>query len=243
MRYLIEFSYDGTNYYGYQKQPGKITIQEKIEEALKKINSNKYTPITTTGRTDRGVHALKQYGHVDMTVKITEKGLKRALNSNLPDDIYVKNVKIVDDNFHARYNVKSKEYMYILNMGEYNPLERNLVYQCNHKLNLEKMKEGIQFFLGEHDFRAFVTNNKGKYNCIREITRVSIKQDNDKIYFFFKGTGFLKYQVRNMVGILIRVGEEKIEPSEIKIILDSKDRNKTGKTAPSHGLYLINVEY
>lgn len=243
MRFLIKFSYDGTNYSGFQAQKGLDTIEKRMNDALTKINNGKKTSITATGRTDKKVHALSQYGHADIDVNITEKKLKKALNSNLPEDIHVIETSIVDDNFHARYNVKEKTYKYILNMGEYNPLERNYVFQYNYKLDVNSMKEAIKYFLGKHDFRAFVTDNKEKENCVREITKVDIKEENNKIIFTFTGDGFLRYQVRNMVGILIRVGEKKLSPETVDKILQSKDRTKSGKTAPAEGLYLVDVKY
>lgn len=243
MRYLIKLSYDGSAYAGFQTQKGKETIQEKLEAALTKVNNSKKTKIIATGRTDKGVHALTQYGHADINVNITEAKLKRALNSNLPDDIHIIETKIVDDKFHARYQVKSKTYKYIINTGEYNPIERNYVFQYNYSLNIEEMKRAIKYFEGKHDFRAFVTDNKEKENCVRTITKVSITKEHEKIIITFKGDGFLRYQVRNMVGILIRVGEEKISPEDVEKILKSKDRAKTGKTAPAEGLYLVDVEY
>jgi len=243
MRYLIKFSYDGTNYSGFQKQKGLNTIEEKLEEALTKINNGKKTTITATGRTDKGVHALCQYGHADIDVNITEKKLKRAMNSNLPDDIHVIETKEVDNDFHARYNVKEKEYKYYINLGEYNPLERNYIYQYCHELDIDKMKEAIKYLEGEHDFRAFVTDNKEKENCIRTILATNIELEYNILEITFIGNGFLRYQVRNMVGILIRVGEGKLEPSKIKDILESRDRTTSGKTAPAEGLYLVDVKY
>lgn len=243
MRYLIKFSYDGTSYCGYQSQPGLDTIQDKLEKALEKINNGKKTTITATGRTDKGVHALCQYGHADIDVDITEHKLKRALNSNLPDDIHVIETKIVSDDFHARYNVKSKEYKYYINTGEYNPLERNYVFQYNYKLDIKNMQEAIKVFIGTHDFRAFVTDNKEKENCIRTITFATVTEENKKIVITFRGDGFLRYQVRNMVGILIRVGENKISKEDVEKILKSKDRTTSGKTAPAVGLYLTEVTY
>ena len=243
MRYLIKFSYDGTNYSGFQKQKGLNTIEEKLEEALTKINDSKKTTITATGRTDKGVHALCQYGHADIDVNITEKKLKRALNSNLPDDIHVISTEIVNKDFHARYNVKEKEYKYIINVGEYNPLERNYVYQYNYELNVNNMKKAIKYFEGEHDFRSFVTDNKEKENCVRTITYTNIELKDNKIIITFRGNGFLRYQVRNMVGLLIKIGENKISPDSVEKIIKSKDRTKASKTAPSEGLYLTKVIY
>ena len=243
MRFLIKFSYDGTNYSGYQKQPGLNTIEGKLEEALTKINNGVKTTITSTGRTDKKVHALSQYGHADIKVSITEYKLKRALNSNLPEDIHVIDTKIVNDNFHARYNVAEKTYKYMINLGEYNPIERNYVFQYNYKLNINAMKKAIEYFKGTHDFRAFVTDNKEKENCIRTITETNKEEDNNKLTITFIGNGSMRYQVRNMVGILIKVGENKLEPNKIKEIIESKDRLKAGKTAPAEGLYLVDVKF
>ena len=243
MRYLLKFSYDGTAYCGFQNQPGLLSIQECLENALTKINNGKKTTITSTGRTDKGVHALCQYGHADIDVNITEHKLKRAMNSNLPDDIHVIETFQVSDNFHARYDVKTKEYKYIINVGEYNPLERNYVFQYNYDLDVEAMADAIRVFMGTHDFRAFVTESKEKENCVRTIFRASIERKCDKIEITFKGDGFLRYQIRNMVGMLIQVGENKISTEDVERYLENKDRTTGGKTAPAEGLYLIDVEY
>lgn len=244
MRFLITLSYDGTNYKGYQSQPGMNTIQEQIEQALTKINNNKKTTFTSSGRTDKGVHAKMQCGHADLDVNITEYKLKRAMNSNLPDDIHIINTKIVPQDFHARYNVKEKTYEYYINIGEYNPIQRNYVFQYNYHLNLERMQKGIQYLIGEHDFRSFVTENKEKENCIRTITTATVeKLNNDIIKFTFTGNGFLRYQIRNMVGILIKIGEEKEPPEYVQQFLEQKDRSKGGKTAPAEGLYLAKIKY
>lgn len=244
MRYLITVSYDGTNYKGYQTQPGLLTIQEQIENALTKINNGKKTSFTSSGRTDRGVHAKMQCGHADIDVNITEYKLKRAMNSNLPDDIHVIKTEKVNSDFHARYNVIEKTYEYYINIGEYNPIERNYVFQYNYPLNVEKMQEAIKCLIGEHDFRSFVTENREKENCIRTISTATVEKTNqDIIKFTFTGNGFLRYQIRNMVGILIRIGEEKESPEFVKIFLERKDRSKGGKTAPAEGLYLTNIKY
>ena len=245
MRFLIHFSYDGSMFHGYQTQPGHRTIQEELEKAATKINNGKKVKITASGRTDKGVHAYHQVAHLDMEVKISEKQLKRAMNRYLPCDIYVFKAEIVSDDFHARYFVEEKTYEYHLNMGEYNPLRRNYCYQHNYPLNLEAMEEAIKYFVGTHDFRAFVTENSIKDNCVRTITKASIRKDDyyqDEIIFIFVGNGFLRYQVRNMVGILIKVGTGKIDKTLVKEILDSKIRGKHGTTAKAEGLYLKNIK-
>ena len=243
MRFLIKFAYDGTAYNGFQTQPDLDTIQERMENALKIINNGKKTNLVATGRTDKGVHALCQYAHADIDVDINEYKLKRAMNSNLPNDIHVIETKIVSEDFHARYNVKSKEYKYYIILGEYNPLVRNYVFQYNYILNKEAMEEAIKVFLGTHDFRAFVTESKEKENCVRTISYVNVEQEDNKLIITFRGDGFLRYQVRNMVGLLIRVGENKISTKDVEKILLSKDRTTTGKTAPAEGLYLTDVTY
>ena len=149
----------------------------------------------------------------------------------------------MDKDFHARYSVKQKEYKYYINLGEYNPLERNYVFQYNHELDIGNMSKAIKYFIGTHDYRAFVTENKEKENCIRTITEATVTKEKEKLIITFQGNGFLRYQVRNMVGILIRVGENKISPETVEKILESKDRTKSGKTAPAQGLYLTNIEY
>lgn len=243
-RYKIIFSYDGSGFSGYQSQPGLRTIQTELETALQKINAGNHTPITSSGRTDKGVHALAQVAHFDLSITITTAKLKRALNSNLPEEIHVIKAEEVEDAFHARYDVKKKQYGYRINLGEYDPIRRNYIYQCNHSLSIEKMKQAILYLKGTHDFRAFVSESNTKENCIRTITKVGIRPIEQDIYeIIFEGTGFLKYQVRNMVGLLIKIGEGKKEPEEMLHVLESKDRSTGGKTAPAEGLYLRKVEY
>ena len=216
-----------------------------MEDALYGINNDKKTVLHSSGRTDKGVHALCQIAHVDLEVSITPHQLKRALNSNLPEDIYVKDVFEVDDDFHARYMVLEKTYQYRINTGEYSPLRRRFVYQHCYPLDIESMKKAITYFVGEHDFRAFVTENVEKENCIREIYEATVEKDEnyeDEIVFTFRGKGFLRYQVRNMVGILLKVGTGKLKETQVKEILESKDRSRNGATAPACGLCLVDLK-
>ena len=242
-RYLINFSYDGSNYNGYQKQKNLNTIQGKMEEALKYINNKKYTKFSSSGRTDAYVHAINQYGHADINVNITEYKLKRALNSLLPDDIYVKSVKKVADEFHSRYNVKKKEYIYKINIGDYNPIERNYVYQLCKKLNIDKMNEALNYIIGTYDFKYLSSNEIKEKNTVRTIYSAKIKKRRDYLEISLVSNGFLKYMVRVIVGILIQIGLEKYEVIEMKNILNGKCKTNYKKIAPAQGLYLKDVKY
>ena len=242
-RYLINFSYDGSNYNGYQKQKGLNTIQGKMEEALKQINNGRITKLSSSGRTDAFVHAYNQYGHADIFVNITEYKLKRALNSLLPDDIHVKNAKVVDDEFHARYNAKKKEYIYKINIGEYNPIERKYVYQLCKNLNIEKIKNATKFLKGTHDFAFLSSNEHEEKNTIRTIYKIKITSKGDYLTISFTGNGFLKYMVRIMVGILIQIGLENYDENILEEILNGKCKKNYKKIAPAEGLYLNDVFY
>lgn len=243
MRFLITFSYDGTNFSGYQRQDGLRTIQEEMEKALTGINNGIDVILNSSGRTDKGVHALCQKAHVDMDVDITPYHLMRAMNTHLPKDIHVIKTEIVSNDFHARYMVKEKEYQYKLNIGEYNPIERNYVYQYCKKLDLDKMKEAINYFVGTHDFQSFTPTKDQRDNYVRTINYANIKEENNIVTFTFRGNGFIKYQIRNMVGYLIRVGEGKKKGEDIPKILDGKDRRLASITAHPEGLYLTKVTY
>ena len=246
MRFFMSFSYDGTNFNGYQKQPRKRTVQKEIEDVLKEINSNKKVTIYSSGRTDAGVHALNQKAHFDLDIKITPDRLIRGMNSLLPSDIYVKKIENVDDNFHARFNAIGKEYIYKINMGEYDPIERDYVYQYCKKLDVSAMERGLKYLEGTHDFKSFVKSDEGIDDYVRTISQTLLARDSkdiNKLVITFVGTGFLRYMVRNMVGLLIEIGEGKRRPEDIISIFDSKNRRAAGKTAPACGLYLRNVFY
>lgn len=246
MRYLITFSYDGTNFSGYQKQPRERTVQTELEKVLKQINNNKKAQVHSSGRTDAKVHALNAKAHFDLEVQITVDKLKKGMNSLLPEDIYVKKVEKVAEDFHARFNALGKEYIYIINMGEYNPVERNYVYQYNKKLDVFEMERAIKYLEGTHNFKSFTKSDLDTDDYVRTLSQTSIIRDGkdlNKIILVFVGTGFLRYMVRNMVGTLIEVGEGKRKSEDIINILKEEDRTKAGKTANAEGLYLKNVFY
>lgn len=242
MRYLMTFSYDGTNYSGYQIQPNEYSIQEEIEKKLSIINGNNKVKIFSSGRTDKGVHANNAKAHFDLDKEIDLDKFKHSLNSLLNDDIFIKNIKKINDNFHSRFDIKKKEYIYKINLGDYNPCDRNYIYQYNKNLDIEQIKEAIPYLEGTHNFKSF-TKEDEQNNFIRTIYKIDLTLENDILIISFLGNGFLRYMIRNMVGTLINIGENKINPQDIKEILLSEDRKKAGIKAPACGLYLNNVFY
>lgn len=246
MRYFITFSYDGSEFKGYQKQPKHRTVQGELESILKRINSDEEVSICASGRTDSGVHAINQKAHFDLVKEIDCDKLQKSINSLLPEDIYVKSVEKVSDNFHARFNAIGKEYIYQINMGEYNPLERKYVYQHNSKLDVVEMQRAMKYLEGTHNFKSFTKADDEKEDYVRTLSQTNIirdLKDVNKITLVFIGTGFMRYMVRNMVGTLIEIGEGKKKSEEIINILKSKDRTQAGKTANAEGLFLKNVFY
>lgn len=243
MRYRIDFSYDGTNFNGYQLQPKLRTVQNELEKAVSYLNRQNYTSVQSSGRTDKKVHALNQVAHFDMDIEIPLEKIRRGLNSNLPNDIHIIKVTKVPNSFHARFSVKKKEYVYKINLGEYNPIMRNYIYQYNRSLDIEKMQKAIIFFEGTHDFTSFVSSEDEREDKVRTIYKTSIKEKNGIIEISFQADGFMKYQVRNMVGILIEIGSGKKNISAVEMVLKRKDRKISIKTAPAEGLYLKKVWY
>lgn len=247
MRYFMTFSYDGSKYKGYQKQPKVKTVQGELEKALKTINGGTKVDVHASGRTDAGVHALNQKAHFDLDMKhITPEKLKDGLNSLIPKDIYIKHIEVVSDDFHARYNAKAKEYIYKINMGEYDPIEKDYVYQYNKKLDVAEIERALKYLEGTHNFKSFTKTDDEKEDYTRTIVQTNLirnMKNINKITLSFLGTGFLRYMVRNMIGTLIEIGEGKRKSEEIIEILKAEDRRKAGKTASPEGLYLKDVLY
>ncbi len=243
MRYKLIISYDGSMFNGYQIQESGRTIQGELTEAVKLV-AKEETSIHASGRTDAGVHAKGQVLHFDVALDISALDMKSALNSVLPDDIYVLACTRVSQDFHSRFNAKSKKYEYLINTGEYNPLLRNYVLQFCRELDVEKMEEAIKYFIGEHDFTSFTTGVRGEdKDCVRTIYSANINVTGTRISIKFHGTGFLRYMVRGIVGTLIDVGSGKIEPEKINEILLAKNRSAAGPNADACGLYLSEVVY
>ncbi|WP_096233557.1 tRNA pseudouridine(38-40) synthase TruA [Thermoanaerobacterium sp. RBIITD] len=240
---MLVIEYDGTNYHGWQYQKNALTVQEIITKAINKITSENVNLIGSS-RTDSGVHALYQVANFKTKTKIPVEKLPYAINSVLPDDIVVKSAKDVEDNFHSRYSAKGKRYRYIIfNRKFESPILRNYSWHVSYKLSLEKMKNSLCYFKGTHDFSAFKASGSPVKDSIRTVTEISLEKDEDIIKFEIEADGFLYNMVRIIVGTLVDVGIGKIEPIEIKNIIESKNRNMAGKTAPPQGLYLLKIYY
>ena len=239
MMYLITISYDGSKYYGFQRLNDKPTIQKELEDALLIINK-KPVLIKGSGRTDRGVHAIGQKCSFKLDVAIPEKRLINAINSLISDYIRVIDCKIVQNDFHARFNTKSKTYKYIINLGEYDVFRNDYLYNYCNKLNVNNMRKASKYLIGKHSYKSFVSGYRDNYNS--EIYSIKYIKQNDELIIFFSGKSFYRYMVRNMVGALILVGNGKMSIDEFKKMIDS-DKSYTHITAPPNGLYLESVLY
>lgn len=239
----LTIEYDGTNYAGWQRQPNAITIQGEIERAIGGITGEE-TEITGSSRTDAGVHAKGYVANFYTNSKISIEKFTGAINSKLPLDIVILHSSDVPHEFHSRYNSIGKRYSYsILNRREAVAVGRNYLYHHKWSLDTKAMKEAAGYFIGTHDFSAFKNLGSSAKTSVRTISELTITKDGDSIKIYVAADGFLYNMVRIIVGSLIRVGEGKIKPNEIKDIIESKQRSKAGKSVPPGGLCLEEVFY
>ncbi len=242
--FKIIIEYDGTNYHGWQRQTEEPTIQREIENALMTITRQRVT-LTGSGRTDAGVHAFGQVANFCCDTTLKPEVFQKGLNSLLPKDIVIKRCIRVDDKFHARYDAKSKTYRYrLLNRAVPAAVFYQYAWYLQKQLDLEAMRDAVRYIVGTHDFRAFEGAGSPRSNTIRRVmTADLVAMDDGYIDFNIKGNGFLRFMVRNIVGTLVDVGLGKITPGDFNRILESKNRNDAGVTAPAHGLFLMEVAY
>jgi len=242
--FKLIIEYDGTFFHGWQKQKEDRTLQEEIEKAIR-IMTGKKIVLTASGRTDAGVHALGQTANFLCDTKITPEAFLRGLNSLTSTEIVIKECVLVDNDFHARYNVKSKTYMYrILNRPVPGALFRQYAWFIPKKLDIDAMDAAMLHIIGTHDFKAFEGAGSPRSSTVRTITSAGLEQlEHGYISLEFKGNGFLRFMVRNITGTLVDVGLGKICPDDLMGILNSKDRSLAGTTAPPQGLCLMKVEY
>ena len=239
----LTIEYDGKDFNGWQKQPNKLNIQGTIEQAIKSITGED-VELNASGRTDAGVHALGQVANFKTNSQIPIEKFAIAINSKLKRSIVIKKAEEVDERFHSRLSCKRKTYRYIINNSEEgSAIYRNLETHIPQKLDVDKMKEAVKYFEGEHDFKAFKASGTSSKNSVRTIFETNIYQKENRIYIELTGNGFLYNMVRIIAGTLVEVGIGKIEPKDIPEIIKEGKREKAGKTLPPNGLYLVKVMY
>ena len=237
-RIMITISYNGSNYFGFQKQKDLKTVQGTLEEVISKIE-NKEVKVFGASRTDAGVHAICQVVHFDTKVKFTEDKWMYLLNHFLPKDIRVSDVKKVSNVFHSRYDVIKKEYRYYLSYDKINPFKTDFIAYTD-KFDIDKFIEESKSFIGRHDFRSFGKGDKD--DTTREIYNFDVIKHDDYFEIIIEGNGFLHNMIRLMIGTLVKIASNKIDLT-IKEILESKDKNLTKFIADPQGLYLNKIYY
>ena len=245
MRYLAIVSYKGTSFCGWQKQKeSKLpSIEEEIERVISKI-LNKETKIYGSGRTDAGVHAIGQTFHFDSDKEIDSFKFVHGVNELINKDIVLQYVGKVVDDFHARFSVKSKTYLYkIQNESKVDPFNKDFAYQLKQDLDIKSMKKAAKFFVGTHNFQNFTSKEEDDDNFVRKIFKIKISKKNNFVNIELTGNGFMRYMVRMIVDNLVRVGLGKMNVKLIQENLNSESRKPSSYKAPSQGLYLKEVRY
>lgn len=243
-RIALLVAYEGTHFYGYQKQPNVRTVQGEIERALQRIHKGNEIETDASGRTDTGVHALGQVLHFDSSLALQPMQWKKALNSLLPQDILVKNAAVVSSQFHARFDAKKRIYRYrVLNREERDLFRRHVTYHLPRHVNVEAIRSGAAHLIGTHDFTSFASTKTMVQNKVRTLYDIAVTAEEDELIFTIIGSGFLHHMVRIIVGTLLEVGTGKKDPNDLPHILRKKHRMYAGCTAPAHGLFLAKVHY
>jgi len=241
LRYFIEIAYNGGNYFGWQRQPEQISVQQVLEETLSTLLREELK-ITGAGRTDAGVHSKQLFAHFDFDEIENSEDLVFRLNSFLPKDISVKNIFEVKDDAHARFDAVEREYEYIISL-EKDPFSQDFAFQINNKPDVDLMNKAAEKLLNHKDFQCFSRSKTDvkTYNCT--IIKASWEAKNNRLIFTIAADRFLRNMVRAIVGTLLDVGYGKTSLEEFQKILNSKSREEAGASAPAHGLYLTKVIY
>lgn len=249
--YKLTISYDGTDFYGWQKQPNVISVQEKLESCLKKIIKQDGVRTMASGRTDAGVHARRQVVKLEMPFELEPARLIRALNQNLPCSIRVRSVEQVED-FHPTREVKVKTYRYYFSKEVLSPTNKRFILQVDKEIDLERMQAGAKLFIGQHSFHNYFCVGTPVNSYIREIFSCSIVKekcrdtygDESEVYYLeISGSGFLKQMVRLIFGALHSLSQGKVTLSEIETSLSEESSSKVSPVAPPEGLVLFDVTY
>lgn len=239
----LTIEYDGTDFCGWQKQVGLRTVEGVLNNALSVV-LNEEVSIIGSGRTDAKVHALGQVANFKSETQIALDRFSRAVNAYLPRDVAILSAEEVPMEFHSRYEPKRKTYIYKVQNGSVcRPVYRNYAGHYYRNLEEEKMRKALQMFVGEHDFKAFMSAGSKIKKTVRTIYKAEISREKDLLIIEVEGNGFLYNMVRRIVGIVLEAGSGRLEIDEIPKILEEKDNKRTMRLAPPQGLYLKTVQY
>ncbi|MBQ1950411.1 MAG: tRNA pseudouridine(38-40) synthase TruA [Clostridia bacterium] len=242
-RLLLTLRYDGTAYHGWQVQPNGVTVQQALQDAVQAVTGVR-SGITGCSRTDAGVHADMFCCTLDTESSLRGNKLLSALNFHLPADIAVYRVQEVADTFHPRYAAKGKRYIYrIWNGAQRHPVYSRYAVHRNRPLDVQQLNEAAQAYVGTHDFAAFCAAGSDVVDTVRTVHRCTVERQGDLVLFTVEGDGFLYNMVRIMVGTLLEIADGRLSADGIPAVLDSRDRNHAGPTAPAKGLCLQQVFY
>lgn len=242
--FRFNIAYDGTRYYGWEHQPNTdMTIQGKLENVLARMVGAP-VEVIGAGRTDAGVHARAMVANAFLETDLTEEEIRDYMNCYLPDDICINEVKRAGDRFHSRYNALGKAYCYTCYVGATKPVfDRKYVYVLKQAPDVEKMRQGAEYLMGEHDFASFCSNPRMKKSTVRKVDQIDILRKGDYLVLTFHGTGFLQHMVRILTGTLLEVGFGKRTPESMAELIEAKNRALAGPTAPAQGLCMTQVDY
>jgi tRNA pseudouridine38-40 synthase len=241
LRYFIKLAYNGTQYHGWQSQPNAITVQETLEKALSLLFKTSIQ-LVGAGRTDSGVHATEMFAHFDFPDLLDSDFWVPKLNSYLPKDIVIYTILSVEADAHARFDATSRTYEYYINSFKDVFLNDQSWYH-HHPLDLEKMNEAAAYLLNYSDFECFSKTNTDvfTYNC--KISEAFWQKKDNQLLFTITADRFLRNMVRAIVGTLVNIGQGKMEVTQMKTVIESKNRSEAGFSAPAHGLYLTRIKY
>jgi tRNA pseudouridine38-40 synthase len=244
MRYKITIEYDGTDFFGWQRQEKLDSVQGSIEKAIYKFSSENIT-LYGAGRTDTGVHATGQVAHFDLNKKYKETEIIGAINFHLkPKKACVIDCSIVDEDFHARFSAKKRTYIYkIITRKSPLILDVNRAFRIDKNLDIDLMINTSKYLLGPHDFSAFRASSCQSNSPVKTIDLIDIYNYDNQVHIKITAKSFLHHMVRNITGALVKVGTKQLSPNELNEILKSKDRTAAPATAPACGLYFVKVEY
>ncbi len=239
----VKVAYDGSEFFGWQRQEGFLSVQEALEEALEGLLGEKVV-VHGAGRTDTGVHALGQVANFHVDTRLDDDRLRHALNAHLARGVVLRRLETCRPDFHAQYDARGKRYLYLTLTTRFrSPFAPHLAHWAPQSLDLAAMRRAAQCFVGRRDFKALATAGSERKTTVRTLSAVRLVARRERFAVVVQGDGFLYNMVRTLVGTLIEVGRGKLSAEDVTAILASRDRRRAGPTAPAAGLYLLAVRY